>query len=257
VTRLLVAGESPTRSDEDRERLAGWRAALVELGVTAPGEALEPVHRTTAAGPGRVIVVVREQLDHLNALYCRAVLELTTFTDFASFIISAADSRHHDLAEDLGPLLDASDTELVAVPYSRIPHGPTVPGPLLVAATRLLHKRLTRVALLKPIEPGSVVRAARQVREHAEAHEWDDTTYWGWSADLGDQAIERFRPGNAEFASRAWGTDWPDPPVLHEQTRTDLASCPPSVVSDVLTTIQKAVDGARTGEEPPEGLGKA
>ncbi len=137
------------------------------------------------------------------------------------------------------------------MPYSRTGLRSTMPGPVLVAATRLLHKRLTRVGLLRTVEPSLVLRAAGQVRERAETQGWDDTTYWGWSADLAADAIQRFQPGNAEFAERAWGTGWPDPPVLREQTRGDLASCRPPLVSDVLQTIQRAVNGTRTGEDSP------
>jgi hypothetical protein len=252
MTRLLVAAESLSRAVVDRDRLAELRAELERLGVTSPGEELEPVDRAAARGPGpgRIVVVVREQLDDLNALYCSAVLGLDTFLDFDSFVVQAIGSGRHDLAEELGPLFETPDTDVVVVPYSRLQDGPVVPGPMLVTAMRWLNKRLTRVGALRPIDPALVVQAAAQVRQHAEAQDWDDTPYWGWSEDLANEAAEHFRPGNDEFARRAWGTEWPDPPVRRDRTRVDLAGCPPAVVSDVLTTIQQAVDGARKGESP-------
>jgi hypothetical protein len=106
---------------------------------------------------------------------------------------------------------------------------------------------------VRPIQRRLVRRAAAQVREHAETHQWDHTSYWGWTPDGAAEVANRFRPGNAEFARHAWGTDWPDPPVLREQTRIDLAGCPPATVTDVLTTIQLAVDGARTGDRHAGG----
>jgi hypothetical protein len=252
MTRLLVAAESLSRAVADRDQLAELRDELVRLGVASPGEELEPVDRAAASapGPGRIVVVVREQLDDLNAVYCRAVLDLETFTDFDSFVVEAIGSGHHDFAKELGPLLDAPDKDVVVVPFSRLQDGAAVPGPMLVTAMRWLNKRLTRVGALLPIDPALVVQAAAEVRQHAEAHEWDHTPYWGWSEDLANEAVEHFRPGNDQFARRAWGTEWPDPPVRRDRTRVDLAGCPPAVVSDVLTTIQQAVDGARKGESP-------
>jgi hypothetical protein len=247
MTRLLVAGETPTGRKAERKRLSQLQDALLRLGVVSPGEDIEPLDLPHATGVGRTIVVVREQLDHLNALYCRAVLELTTFASFEAFVTPALDSGRHDLSH-LGSLLDAPDTELVAVPYSRIEPGPSIPGPMLVTAIRMLHKRLTRVGAVRPIQRRLVRQAAAQVREHAETHQWDHTPYWGWPPNLAAEVANRFQPGNTDFARRVWRTDWPDLPVPREQTRIDLAGCPPATVTDVLTTIQLAVDGARTGD---------
>jgi hypothetical protein len=243
VTRLFLAGEQLTAGDRDRAALLAWRDALAEAGVLAPTEQLEAAEPASDGSQGRIVIVVREQLDHLNSLYCRAVLALETFESFDSFVDESVASGRHELAEDLAALGDASNTDVVVVPYSHAHPDQATPGPVLMTATRQLHKRLSRARLRRGEDPAYDRRAADRLLERAAAREWDDTTYWGWSKERAAEALEHFGPGNTAFAAR-WGSDRLDAPTLREQTRLDLAGCRPDVVSDVLTTIQQAIDDA-------------
>jgi len=313
VTQLVVfAGAPLTRARRIHSQLVAWRDRLEHFGMAlvpdvradawdriildvrttllsseSAGRSLRTTDhveklRTLARDNGvtcRVVLVVREQLDHLNAMYCSRVLDMEVYKDFDSFVIKAVGSGRYDLAEELGALLDAPEVELVAVPYSRLDRdvpartillaaglspetldslpGPAdgeltaederTPGPVLVAATRLMHKRMSRLGLVHQRDADDLVAAAAQVRRRADEHGWDDTDYWGWSPDLAAEAVERFRAGNAEFARRAWGGEWLDAPAMRDHTKLDLASQRPEVVSDVMTTIQRVVDAMLAG----------
>lgn len=251
MTGLLFAGEAAPRGEQDRRRVRAWRDALTRLEVTAADEPLELVDRDSALTQDRVVVAVREQLDHLNALYCRAVLALDTFAGFDSFVIERVGTGRHDLAEELGPLLDAPGTDVVAVPFSRLGDDAAPVGPVLITATRLLHKRMTRLQLADDADD-AIADAAHRLRQRAVTRDWDTQSYWGWSPDLATEAVTRFQPGNAELAQRVWGTDWPDPPARREPTRPDLAGRPPEIVHDVLVTIQECVDTLLVGDDSPD-----
>ncbi len=223
----------------------------------------------------KVVLVVREQLGLLNAMYCRRVMRMETSRSFQSFVIGAVDSAGFDLADEFEALYDDDAIELVAVPYSRIDeHVPAasileaaelpgqaalttsmaaaspgsghedqeLPGPVLVTAARLLHKRLIRLGVVRRRPTGKLLAAAHQLRERAAERAWDQATFWGWSPELATSVEQRYGPGNATFAARAWGTTWPDPPPARAMSRLDLPSESPALVSDVMTTIQRVVD---------------
>lgn len=249
MTGLVFAGEAPPYGDRAVLRLRAWREALTGLGVVAPDEPLELADPSFALAQDRVVVVVREQLEHLNALYCQAVLELQTHAAFVSYVIQLVASGRHDLMDEVGPLLADSGTDVVVVPFSRLDADEPSVGPVLVTGTRLLHKRMARLSLVDNAHDGAV-DAARRLRERAASGSWDTQPYWGWTPALADEAVTRFRSGNAELAQRVWGTDWPDPPPQRQRTRLDLAGQPPAIVHDVLVTIQESVDTVLDGEHP-------
>lgn len=249
MTGLVFAGEAPPRGERALPRLRAWREALTGLGMVASDEPLELADPSSALAQDRVVVVVREQLDHLNALYCQAVLGLQTYADFDSYVLQLVDSGRHDLTDELGPLLDASGTDVVVVPFSRLGDDEPRVGPVLVTGTRLLHKRMARLRLVDKARDG-VVDAAHRLRERAASRSWDTQPYWGWTPSLADEAVTRFRSGNAELAQRVWGTDWPDLPPQRERTRLDLAGQPPEVVHDVLVTIRDSIDSLQDGDDP-------
>ena len=219
-----------------------------------------------------VVLVVREQLELLNALYCRQVMSMDTAEDFASFVAKGIDSGLYHYAQAFRRLLDAEDVHLVAVPFSALsgreparailqasgvpaetldglPDSPDPAattdesvGPILLAATRLLHKRLIRLKAGRVRRPGALDRAVDILREQARANDWDDRTFWGWTPELAALGAQAFHLGNAEFAAGAWRSDWPDASPTHSYTRGDLASRGPAVVVDVMDTVQRALD---------------
>lgn len=232
-----------------------------------------------------VVLVVREQLGLLNAIYCATVMRLATSASFESFVTEALACGGLELANPYRALLDDLDISLVAVPYSsldkqrpaatvlaaaKLPGEDAVmssraaseprsavedgwlPGPVLVTATRLLHKRLSRLGAIRRRPAVDLVAVGETMRERAAAGGWDDTTYWGWSEELAQSTQNHYGPGNATFAARAWGTPWPDAFPSLPQTPLDLASHPPTVVSDVMTTIHRLVDDLAVSH-PPTG----
>jgi len=98
VRTTLLSSESAGRSLRTTDHVEKLRTLARDNGVTC-----------------RVVLVAREQLDHLNAMYCSRVLDMEVYKDFDSFVIKAVGSGRYDLAEELGALLDAPEVELVAV----------------------------------------------------------------------------------------------------------------------------------------------
>jgi hypothetical protein len=223
---------------------------------------------------GTVTLVVREQLDLINAFYCQQVMAMETYADFDRFATKAVASGLYHYAQGFRALLDAEDLDVVAIPYSRVE--PTeaaravlraagltdetvsaviegaertasgtrdrLPGPVLVAAVRLLHKRLNRLGVAKKHQRAVMQQMVTALREHALAYRWDDSEFWGWSPEASERAAQAFRFENAEFAAGAWHADWPDAPVMRAPTTLDLASAAPSLVADVFDSIQQVID---------------
>lgn len=223
----------------------------------------------------KVVLVVREQLQLINEMYCNQVMRLETSASFASFVGETVASAGLELGDQFTALQDSPGIDVFAVPYSRFDghvaagvvlaaaglseepaltstmatatrgsaSGSTaLPGPVLVTALRLLHKRLTRLGVIRRRPTDQLLAAATVMRERARAEAWDDATFWGWSEELATSAQQHYRPGNEVFAARAWGTVWPDAAPARQQTRLDLPSEPPSRVSDVITMIHRVVD---------------
>lgn len=297
AVRLILGGEAPQplkrllRGKDDagtQTVLLSSKSAMRVLTTPRNVAALGTFSRDHGLTT-KVVLVVREQLDLLNAMYCRRVIRMETSRSFESFVIGSLDSAGFDLADEFEALQEDGAIQLIAVPYSSIDeHVPAasileaaelpgqaaltttvaaapgsgheerqLPGPVLVTAARLLHKRLLRLGVVRRRPAGKILAAARQLREHAAEQAWDQATFWGWSPELATSVAQRYDPGNATFAARAWGTTWPDPPATRVMTRLDLPSESPALVSDVMTTIQRVVDelvarpSSRESDESP------
>lgn len=233
----------------------------------------------------RVVLVVREQLELLNALYCQQVMRMETSIGFDAFVTETIASTTLDLGGQFTTLLDDTEIQLVAVRFSqldeqlpaagildaaRLPGGEAIaesrtvtgteeepaavedalPGPVLLTATRLLHKRLTRLGVVRKRSAADVVAAAAVMRVRAATAGWDSEPFWGWSTERAASMAAEFAAGNAVFAARAWGTAWPDAPPSRQQTRQDLAAANPVVVSDAMTMVHRVVDELVTAPPP-------
>lgn len=229
-----------------------------------------------------VVTVVREQLDLVNAMYCHRVMRMRTFEGFRPFAKKVTAPTQPGLLERFSAVLETEGVDLVAIPFSSLagavpaqavllaagvsedvlgglpaaepaapPAADPLPGPLLLEATRFMHKRLVQLQLADPQARRPLLRAAATLRHHALEQEWDTSEFWGWSDELAAATAERFREGNAEFAQRAWGTPWPDPPPERHPVTVDLAAQRPALVVDVLTAIQQAVDEVRAAVGGP------
>lgn len=281
VDTLIEGGDTPSLESLVREDARRDLATVLVSSDAAYRSLRKPKNvrglHTYCADNGAectVVLVVREQLDLLNALYCQQVLAMETYAGFERFVTKAVDSGLYHYAQGFRALLDAEDVDLVAVPYSRLDSSraartildaanvapdlasvisdPTrqstpvsrdrLPGPVLVGAARLLHKRLTRLGVDKKSRRPALHKMATALREHAIAYQWDDAEFWGWTADLQASVANTFRFENAEFAAGAWHADWPDAPVMRPPTRVDLASTSPTRVADIVDTIQRVID---------------
>lgn len=233
-----------------------------------------------------VVMTVREQLDLLNAWYIHRILHMEMFKDFPSAVTTAIGSGRYDLTRELGPLLDTKKLAHVVVPYSAAGGGGAARatlaaaglsgvsldafsrtgdvtsdttageiGPVVIAATRLLHKRLSRLGVVELRDRAVLVAAAAQLQDRSRVEHWDDTGYWGWTPALTATVTSLFAASNAALADRVWGTAWPDPTPERTQTRFDFAGADPRLVADVMTTIQHIVDelSPRPGAVDNEG----
>lgn len=229
-------------------------------------EAVANLSRNAAAleTPLTVVAVVRDQLGVLNALYCDRVMGLHMARDFASFSSSPSPAERFDYAGGFASLVASAEMDFVAVPYSAPSDGSQalavldalgvvvgdlsatddatgnpLPGPIEVAATRLLFKRMWRLGIFNSLPRKTLTATLRQLREHAAERSWDETTYWGWSPSLRDGAIATYQPGNDVFANAVWGRPWGDTWEAAPYTEVDLASQSPALVVDVLVTVDR------------------
>ncbi len=86
-----------------------------------------------------------------------------------------------------------------------------LPGPALVAATRLLHKRMRRMRLFANRPKPELRSVAEALATRARHSQWDATPYWGWTEQLQRRAEEEYAESNAVFAAYAGGTAWQEP----------------------------------------------
>lgn len=219
------------------------------------------------AMPLTVVVVLRDQVGYLNELYCDRVSTLQMARDFGTFAAAPQPLDRFDYAAALSPVLEAGGATLTAIPHSSrrdglqaleilraagaapeavdaLPPGPgrrTLPGPVLMAASRLLFKRAWRLGLVKTLPRGRLMGAARSLREHAAGESWDTVEFWGWTSEARDEAVRRYQPGNDALASRLWGRSWGEDWADGTYAEADLASCPPDVVVDILGTVDTLV----------------
>lgn len=281
AVRQVLGGELPQPLKRAAKRTKQSPPAALVLSSEAAAGALASLTNVMAlhafsrdkAVPTKVVLVVREQLDLLNALYCHSVTSMQTAVGFEAFVRDPVATAGLELDDAFSALLDDTEIDVFAVPYSRLDdafpartileaaHLPgtdaiansrgaaesaerviPLPGPVLLTATRLLHKRLTRLGVIRKRSSADVAAGFAALRTKALSSDWDDTTFWGWSEPLAEQTMRHYAAGNALFAARAWGTPWPDPTPASPQTRVDLPALPPPLVSDVMTMIHRVVD---------------
>lgn len=242
-------------SDEVEGRLASEEALTPLVGLAS---------RYRAAP--KVVVIVREQLGYLNRVYCERVLQLRTAEDFASFVASALWWSRFDYLAHLRAVLESPDVQFLAVPYSRLDHTRPAesflkaigveanmgcvnedaerqqdPGPTLIAATRLLHKRLRRRGAFEVRGRTGLLPLVNQLRECADAGGWDDDAFWGWTPDLAAEAVAFYETSNDEFARRVWGEAWSEPWTQRAPRAGSVIDTEPSIVAEVTDTIQRLV----------------
>lgn len=257
---------------------SGARVVLVSSdalsdALSSPEEAAALVEMAKAAGVDvRVVVVVREQIGYINSLYCKRVLALDTARSFAEFASTSVPAHRFDYVASFGAVADTDGLDLVAVSYPDLsstgparavllaagleesetafaPHAwspPPVPGPVLVGATRLLHKRLRRFGAFhehgKPRLRLLVDRLARRA-----AGGWDATSFWGWDVPLRRSVVEEYSASNEMFAEYVWGTPWPEPFTGGRSRIADLADLQAVVLQDVLRTVDEMMTDLAKG----------
>lgn len=277
VAAGLLRGNASAMSLVTKARETGAEIVLVSSDVLAdalasPDEASGLAERAAAEGfEVRVVVVVREQVGYINSLYCQRILNLDTARSLANFAVGALPAHRFDYVASFGAIADTPGLELVAVPYPEllakgagravleaaaptgtIPEalGPSasmyneMPGPVLIGATRLLHKRLRRLNAFHEQGRTLLRRSAKLLRERAAMGGWDENEYWGWNPAMRQAIVEEYQDSNAAFAGFVWDTEWPEPPSDGTQQRVDLPDLDPPLLREVLSTVDDLVEQA-------------
>jgi hypothetical protein len=256
---VLLSSERLEDPLRDPAQLAGIESFAADIGV-----------------PLTVVVVLRDQLGYLNHLYCERVSQLHMAKDFASFVADPTPGARFDYGSAFRTLIDSPDTTLAAVRYTEMRAGAeakavlaaagvsppdlaglpalqvsdALPGPVLVAAYRLLFKRLWRLGLISRLPRGQLAAVARRLADYAAEGHWDTSSFWGWDAGSRGAAITRFAAGNDVLAEqlwhRPWGDDWED----GEYVDIDLPARDPRQVVDVLTAVDAIVTDLQASSGP-------
>lgn len=235
--------------------------------LVSPGQTARLASLATDEGLAvRVVVVVREQIGYINSLYCHRVRGLDTARSFAEFAETSVPAHRFDYVASFGALADTPGLELVAVPYpdlrdkgaglaiveaaglsGPVPSGSAAtidpdPGPVLIGATRLLHKRLRRLNVFHELGKPRLRPLADQLAARATESGWDSTSFWGWDARLRRSIKEEYGPSNDVFAEFVWGGPWPEPWSTGRPHRVELADLEPNVLLDVFSTVETLLD---------------
>jgi hypothetical protein len=247
---LLLSSERLEDSLRHPERLARLSSFADELGM-----------------PLTVLVVLRDQLGYLNHLYCERIGHLQMARDFTSFSADPSPRERFDYATAFSLPIAAPEIDFVAVRYVDLRPGAeaktllsavgvpeeetadlpepdsreTQPGPLLVAANRLLFKRLWRLGLITNLPKPRLVEAGRSLAKHAVERGWDTHPFWGWDGAARDAAVARYGPGNDALAMAVWGEPWGDRWETGELDEVDLPARDPGQVVDVLLAVDAIV----------------
>lgn len=277
----LVRGNGSAPAEGLLAKLAAGATAAV-VSADALCDALHPPKRAEAFAARmrereievRVVVFVREQIGFINHLYTRRLLNLDTARGFPEFVSDPVPPHRFDYAASYGSVADTAGLDLVAHSYpDMLEHGPTnlllraagvdesvltalpasgaavdgEPGPVLVAATRLLHKRLRRQKMFEVRTKPELRELGRRLRETCAERNWDEGTFWGWDEDGASEAAEEYRLSNDLFAQFVWGTDWQEPFSSAPQQVTDLPGLEPDLVREIVDTVDGLVKEAVSG----------
>ncbi len=249
---LIVSSERLEDSLRDPDRLANLVSFAQGLGL-----------------PLTVLVVMRDQLGYLNQRYCERVAHLQTARGFPTFVAEPSPPGRFDYATAFTLPMATPEIDFVGVRYvemqpgvearslltavgiaakdaAALPAGPSMealPGPILVAAKRLLYKRLWRLGLVTRLPRPRLARAARSLAAHARARSWDSAPFWGWDVRGRAEALDRYGPGNDVLAEALWGEPWGDVYEDGVFVDVDLPACEPERVVDVLGAVDVIVRG--------------
>lgn len=224
-----------------------------------------------------MVLLVRDQLDLLNSLYCQQVRSLELTCDFDGYLADSPDTHVYDFAASFAPWYAADDVSFVAMPWDPRTDEDTLPallslvgisvtpdvlvpgdgegdllGPVGIEANRLLGSYLRgRFPGFRPGEP-----AARKLRRKAAAagqsHSWDNDEFWAWSPQQAARAAERYATSNQEFARHVLGGNWDLPaPVDRERNVAELVELGPASVNQVhryLIEMEEAFERLRRRE---------
>lgn len=280
---LLRGAAGPTNAGRAwlQEALAADARALLlssdalSDALTSPEEAAGLADMARELGLDvRVVVVVREQIGYINSLYCKRVLAMETARSFTEFATTSVPAHRFDYVASFGAVADTDGVDLVAVPYPRLVSAgagrvvleaaglkdcadvlpvdtvspAALPGPVLIAATRLLHKRLRRMGMFHEHGKARLRNLVDRLGQRAVDVGWESTAYWGWDVALRRGVEEEYAATNDLFAEFVWGTPWEEPFSTGRTQRFDLADLEPPILHDVLRMVDGLVEGLSKGQ---------
>lgn len=272
LTRSPLALDLLTRARESASAVAVISSDIFADALTSPDACVRLVETAATQGISvKIVVVVREPIGYINSLYCRRILNLETARSFEAFASLASPAHRFDYVASFGPIVDTDGLELVAVPYPDLlakgagravldaagitgaavdaialppSHQSRLPGPVLIAATRLLNRRLRRLQVFEEEGRPRMRTLVEQLASHAKEARWDSTEFWGWEVPVRRAAAEEHAASNEMFADFVWGTSWPEPYSVGPPVRTDLADLAPQRLRDVFDTVDRLVRSA-------------
>jgi hypothetical protein len=219
----------------------------------------------------KVVVIVREQVGYINQLYCHRVMSMETSRSLTQFAAQVVPAHRFDYVASFGAIADTDGIDLAAVPFTHlVSQGagravveaagldpalaeavgdakadlPPLPGPVLIEATRLLHKRFRWLNAFVEEGKPRLRELTAEFAAAAEAAGWDSTEYFGWTAQQHREVAEEYEESNAVFAEFVWGTPWPEEWTFGERERIDLADLSPELLHEVITTVEDFADRA-------------
>jgi hypothetical protein len=265
----VAANDLVTQAEESGADLLVVSSDSLGDALTSPDQVASLAEMAAAGGfEARVVVVVREQIGYINALYCHRVLMLETARSFAEFATASVPAHRFDYVASFGAIADTDGVDLVAVPYPQLvvkgggravleaagvdadaltslpaaePVPTSLPGPVLIGAARLLHKRMRRNGMFSEYGKPLLRVALGSLVARATEAGWDDSDYWGWDPGLRQRVEEEYGATDQQFAEFVWGKPWPEPWSTGKLNRADLALIEPKVLEDVFTTVNRVM----------------
>lgn len=227
--------------------------------------------------PLTVVSLIRDQVGYLNALYCQRVLRMETAHSFAAYVADTLDATRFDYERAFSQLTSSSSLSFSAVRINETPEGAEardllltlglpeaavcalpredgrheLPGPVVIAAARLLFKRLWRAGLMKGGHEREVLAAGRRLRENGDDRGWDDGPFWGWTDEGRADAVRRFQAGNDALWQEVHGHPWGDVWESGAHVDVDLPTLEPALVADVIATLDRVFAGVQTAHGGP------
>lgn len=200
-----------------------------------------------------VRVLLTDQFSLLNAAYCDRLLDLHHALSFEAWVEEHLDDAEFAPATMLAPVLARPDLDLEVVVLDGDVLDPGLPGPTLVSATRVLHKRLRATGAFQRVGRATLADDVARLQAAAREQAWDDTVHWGWTPELLQQTSGRVSANDEAFASATGASPWPPVPPQRATATTHLSDAEPRVVYGVMTAVQAVVtDHAAPEDESHE-----